>query len=216
LRTFSYLAAVTIVIASAIFQGRQTGRWSTPAEFRDRMARIETVPMTIDDWDGTPLTLDTRQLRVAEIQGYFLRRYRNRRDGDVVTALLVGGRPGPIAVHTPEVCYAGAGYQASDPTSRLVLGPGRGTQPDEFRVAQLSKQESVRPEHLRIFYAWSAGGAWRPSDNPRLEFAAATALYKLYVIHETNGGGDRLAEDAGAEFTRRIIPELRKALLEGP
>ena len=43
----------------------------------------------------------------AELEGWLARRYLHRRTGVVVHVLLLCGRPGPLSVHTPEVCYYG-------------------------------------------------------------------------------------------------------------
>ena len=56
-----------------------------------------------------------RTMARAGIKGCVYRRYRNPRTGESVSVLLVCGRGGPISVHTPDVCYAGAGYR---PTAR--------------------------------------------------------------------------------------------------
>lgn len=41
--------------------------------------------------------------------------YVHRTNGRAAAAMLMCGRPGPIAVHTPDVCYPGAGYRQVGP-----------------------------------------------------------------------------------------------------
>jgi Protein of unknown function (DUF3485) len=215
LRTLPYMIALAIIISSGIVHGLWTGRFQASRELETRAARLERVPLTIGDWKGRALTLDRRTVESAGIAGYLMRRYEDRQ-GHAVTVLLVCGRPGPIAVHTPEVCYPGTGYEQTAPTAKLSLGPGPSGQPDESWVAEFDKPGAILPKHLRILYTWSADGTrWAASGNPRLQYAGEPALYKLYVVQETAQAEPALRDGPGATFARQLLPELRKALSGG-
>lgn len=211
MRTLPHLAALAIVIASGAVHGIWTGRWSTSRELEDRVAALGRIPRTIGDWRGQALSLDRRTTEVGEIAGYLMRRYEDPR-GDALTVLIVCGRPGPISVHTPEVCYPGAGFVASAPTSKRVIGSGPAGQPDEFWVAEFVKPGAVLPERLRILYAWNSDGIWKASAQPRLEFGASPALYKLYVVVDGAVADQPDRGDVGVEFLRKLLPELRQSL----
>lgn len=206
------LAALALIISSGVVSGLWTGRWSTSRELEARVAELGRVPMTIGDWQGQAQTIDPRTLEAGEISGYLLRRYENRRDGRVVSVLLVCGRPGPISVHTPEVCYSGSGYQPAAPAVRRSVEAGMAARPDEFWALELGKPGPVLPDRLRILYSWNAGGGWTASGQPRLEFAGSPVLDKLYVVHRLTEavGGDR--DETEVEFAKQLLPELRKCL----
>ena len=72
------------------------------------------------------------------------------------------------------------------------------------------------PVQLHIFWAWSATGDWQAPDNPRLTFARAPLLYKLYVLREGTTDGERLEEDSCKEFIKRLLPELEQCLFQAP
>src|SRR4051794_13674631 len=111
------VTALTLVIFSGVAHGIWTGRWARSHAFESAVAGLGRVPGSFGDWTSTLLPLDQRSVAVAEIAGYVTRKFENRRDGIRITVLLVCGRPGPIAVHSPEWCYGGAGYIVEAPMS---------------------------------------------------------------------------------------------------
>jgi Protein of unknown function (DUF3485) len=210
LRTLTLVTALALILSSGVVHGVWTGRWSASQELQAKIARLDRVPNKIGDWEGRPLTLDARSIERADISGYLCRRYVNQKTGGAVTVMLVCGRPGPISVHTPEVCYAGTGYEQSGETVRFPIGSDLR---DVFWEAEFNKSQSIVPEHLRILYSWSADGTWKASDNPRWDFGGLPALLKLYVIREkAEKRGKVQADDSEFEFVRQLVPELRNAL----
>jgi hypothetical protein len=210
------LVALTMIISSGLVHGVWTGRWATSRALEARVAELGRVPMAIGDWEGRPMALDRRTLEAAEISGYLLRDYENRRDGRKVKVLLVCGRPGPISVHTPEVCYAGSGYEPVAPAVRRRVEAGTTPRPDEFWALELAKPGSVLPGRLQVLYSWNVGGGWKASDRPRLDFGGSPALYKLYVVHQLAeaDAGDR--DQTAFDFARQLLLELRKPLFSSP
>ena len=64
------------------------------------------------------------------------------------SVLLVCGRPGPVSVHTPDVCYAGVGYAMENPP--VLYQPPSATPSGEFWMADFVQQKSTIPTHLRM------------------------------------------------------------------
>lgn len=214
LRTFSYLAALAVVIGAGAVSGLWTDRWSARDRLTLQVARLNQVPLTIGDWQGQALTLDPHMITRAEIAGYLMRRYENPR-GDVVTVLLVAGRPGPISVHTPEVCYGGAGYEPSAPKGKCLIDRDASGS-EEFWLADFVKQATTAPEHLRILYGWTPDGSWSASEQPRLDFASVPALYKLYIVRATFAADEPVQDDPGAQFARQFLPVVRASVFQTP
>ena len=212
LRIVAPLFAGLAVMATAAVHGRWTERWSPEADLGPRVERLKNVPADLGDWHGTDEELDPEQQRGAGLAGYVLRRYENRSTGEAVTMMLVVGRPGSVAVHTPDVCYAGAGFApAADPVRVEAGGPGE-TATDAFWTARFAKQRSAVPVNLRVLWGWGLGGAWTAPDNPRITFARSGYLYKLYVIRVMNSADEPMDQDPSLAFLRKMLPELRKAL----
>jgi Protein of unknown function (DUF3485) len=102
-------AAAIIILTNGAVEGLLTNRWHRPVELDTGIARVTRVPMTIGDWHAQSEELDESVLTRAGIEGYLYRHYENQLSGKKVTVLLMCGRPGPLSVHTPDICYRGAG-----------------------------------------------------------------------------------------------------------
>jgi hypothetical protein len=161
-------------------------------------------------WEGRALEIDAAQLAQAEVVGHCSRRYVNHRTGQEVTILLICGQHGPISVHTPDICYAGAGYAMHGAPELHRAGSGA-----EFHTARFAKT-GANPDPLRIFWAWSDGGPLAAPENPRLAFARAGALYKLYVIRRMGSIEEPLDTDPCLDFLKALLPELNKCLSPTP
>jgi exosortase len=205
--------AIAILLVSGIAHGRWTNRWVTSRELDEALARLDHVPSTIGDWQSRAEAIEPRALSSAGLEGGNLRRYRNTRTGVVIDLLVVCGRPGPVSVHTPDICYSGAGYEAAQPSggsTTVHLGPPTAT--GEFSIADFEKPGTFPREALRIYWSWSARGDWTVPANPRMAFAARPFLYKLYLILPGNGDFGQPGNDAISRFARALLPELRTAL----
>jgi hypothetical protein len=213
-RVFPLLTAILLVAATGVVHGLRTNRWSVSRELESAVARLDRVPTVIGDWEGKPSELDRRQLEAAGIAGHLVRRYVNRQNGEAVTLLIVCGRPGPIAVHTPDVCYSGIGFELREAVTKVTVEAGSPPRPAEFCRGDFVKQgPAPSPSGLRIFWAWDAAGPWAAPENPRLTYAPYRALYKLYVVRElADRPGSPAGSDKGVEFLRALLPELDRCL----
>jgi hypothetical protein len=207
------LTAFVLLVGAGLVHGRLTDRWGLSGALAEAVARLDRVPRTIGDWEGRDVAMDRKQIDRAGIQGYLSRSYRNVRDGREATVLLVCGRPGQIAVHTPDVCYRGAGYESGSAPMPGTVGTGVG-HPAEFLKARFCKTNAPVPDALDIFWSWNARGAWEVPANPRLGFASYPALYKVYVIARLDGvlaaspGGPAIDE----EFAGLILTTIDRSL----
>lgn len=211
-----YLAAALVTALCGVAHGLKTERWAVSDELRTATARVKNVPLKFGDWVGREGELDGRTLEAGAITGYVSRRYENTRTGSAFGVLVVCGRPGPISVHTPDICYAAAGYAIAGSQARLPLTYGEPPRGAELFWADFAKPESLAPSKLRIFWTWSAGGPWHASDNPRLSHAAHRALYKLYVTRDSPGPAAPTGQDDEAAFLKELLPVLDRALIQPP
>jgi len=206
------MTALVLVIAAGLVHGRWTNRWTTSAAVVKAVGKLGRLPMILGDWQARSLEMNREQLALAEIAGCIARRYENRQNKAAVTVLLVCGHPGAISVHTPDICYTGAGYGPTGPLEMLALPVGTTGPPASFRNAVFAKTSAGVPTYLRILWSWSADGAWEAPANPRLRFAPRQVLYKLYVIRELAAADDRLEGDPSLDFLRTLLPELGRVL----
>jgi hypothetical protein len=211
-RSLSIASAILIVIGTGIIHGLQIDRWSRPSDLSAEAARLDRVALKIGDWEGRKSPIDAREFAGASVDGFLVRNYKNRRHGAGVSVVLVCGRPGPIAVHTPDICYPAAGFEQIGATVPFSVEPEHGARAAELWVANFRKQGPVLSQQLRIYWSWSATGSWKAATSPRLQFGSVSALYKLYVIREVPGPDEPLRDDPCAEFLGKLLPELSKTL----
>ena len=206
--------ALVAIFASGLVHGLLTDRWQPALEPAERAARLPLVPLVLGDWVGQDIETDGRQ--VGPVAGYLHRRYLNRQTGVGVTMYLVCGRPGPVCIHTPDVCYAATGHEIVS-QERLALPPDVGE--GVFFAARLRRSSSTEDQRLRIFWSWSDGNAWAVPDSPRLEFARRPVLFKLYLVREEGFGPlaqsdkpDALVNDPCLDLLRHLLPEWRRTV----
>jgi hypothetical protein len=210
-RILTFAVGLAIVIASSVVYGAWTQRWQESAALESAVAKLQSLPDEVGRWKAQPADLDRKALDMAGAKGWWVRRFTDERTGTSLLVILLCGRAGPLSVHKPETCYTAAGYAlTSAPIRYTVHGDAEATAA-EFWTGIFKKPE-VGGEQLRIFWSWYDGSAWRAADNPRWTFAHLPALYKLYVIRETNGRPERLDNDPAAEFLRRLLPETSHTL----
>ncbi len=185
-----------------------TERWQPSAALAQAARQLAKVPLEVGDWRGSDMEVDAGLFTLAGARSYWARRYTDRRGGGTVLAILMCGRSGKMAVHTPEICYRGAGYDLLQPPTSTVLRDDADEELGTFWTARFSKQ-SAAANDLRLYWAWSGGDSWQAPANPRWEFRGRPYLYKLYVSHELTGSSDL---DPSAEFLRQLLPVLKESL----
>lgn len=206
------LAAIVIIVASGYVHGVWSFRWSAAREVHEAAEKLARVPMQIGDWSGTDTPLDDRQIRIARIDASVSRRYVNTKTGQVVSILLVCGRPGPISVHTPDVCYAGAGFEVMGDRAKVSVDYGV-PKPAEFWEIRVDKTAAGQNDSLAIDFGWSSGGAWTaPAVDARLRFAGYPVLYKMYVIRDRPRPEISRGSDPGVDFLKAMLPQLQQIL----
>jgi hypothetical protein len=214
-RLLPALLALALVVAYGLAEGSWAGRWQPAAAPHEAAARLAAVPAVLGDWEGTDTTLDHRVAAQAELSGSLMRTYTHKVTGETLTVLLVCGRPGPVSVHTPDVCFVGSGYSLPKPPARQPAPGGGGG--DEFWVGDFQQPSAGDPIPVRAYWAWSTDGqAWSAPDHPRLTFARAGALYKLYVTRSVPPGGPAAETDPAADLMARLLPALRQVLAPPP
>ncbi len=207
------VAGLLIVVATGLVTGLWANRWANTSELDAAVARLNRLPLEIGDWTGQLEPVNPREFKGADVDGFVVASYSNRRLGRRVGLLLVCGRPGPVAVHTPEVCYPGAGFElAQDRPAKVVVEAGPGDPPAEFRSALFRQQEAVTPASLRIYWSWNSIGKWAVPEYPRIAFSGRPYLYKLYVIFELPGERGEAADATETEFIRQLLGALENRL----
>lgn len=210
-RILAFLLALVVVVASGLLHGLSAERWGKNLLMMEAVGRVPLVPRTIGEWHAQDVPGDRDAFAMAGAQGWWVRTYTHPRHQEPLLVILMCGRSGQMAVHTPEVCYRGAGYDMlEDPIAYVVrsdLGEGLG----HFRTARFAKPVGSHKD-LRLFWAWKTTDEWLAPASPRWEFGGQPYLYKLYISHESAGHNDRLGEDPAIDFLRQFLPAIRSCL----
>jgi hypothetical protein len=130
----------------------------------------------------------------------------------VATVAVLLGPPGPISVHTPEICYSSRDFSISG-DRRTVSITGRGDSNHTFWELPL-KTNNVHATPLRVMYAWSAGRQWEAAKHPRFGYGGLSHLYKLQVAVTKASLGTSSEFDAGRDFLDQFVEQLQPRLLE--
>src|SRR5271156_5374651 len=165
------VVAAGLIVATGLLGGMWTGRWKTSDRLERAAAALDRLPMQIGDWRGVARELDKRETEKARLDGYVMRVYRHRVTGTELNVLMMCGRPGPIAVHTPDVCFQGAGFELQAQPKRYPVSFDG--QDAEMFMGDFRDPESPVPGHICVLWSWSTGGPWQATDHPRLTFASA-------------------------------------------
>ena len=209
-RTILLACACVVLVGSGVVHGLWTDRWAEPADLSDAAARLEQLPTTIGAWQGSNVEMEKDPN--TGMAGMIARRYVNAANGKVVTILLGCGRSGPVCTHTPEVCYAGSGYEVEKPR-RFHLPTKTAETAPEFWTARFVRERTTGKTHLRIFWSWHGAEGWKVADNPRLSFAGEKLLYKMYLIREMVQRDEPIEGDACVEFMQELLPSIRQTIM---
>lgn len=206
-----YLA---VIVGGSVYLGVRSDRWGESDHLVSALGKLSGVPNTIGEWTGTEIEFNREDMVHMGIQGWVSRQYQNGRTGETVSMLLVCGKGGPISVHTPEVCYAGAGYSAVSAESEATLSNIEGQEESpSFKVRRFNKKDREVPETIEIYWSWSVDGVnWEAPDNARGHLAREPALYKLYVVRRVLVGGQAEKVNSCEDFLRKSLPVLRAVL----
>jgi len=207
-------AALVLIVGAGLVNGVWTNRWGPSPGLVALGARFESVPMVIGDWKGTALELPAGDRAMAGAVACLSRVYANPSRGVSVSVLLVGGLPGKISTHTPDVCYRGTGYTVDSP-SPFERRYGPDDQRAQFRTTLVTRA-GTSPSVLRILWSWNASKGWSAPAEPRWEFGTAPALCKLYVIRETGGAVVDPGDDPCNDFLSVFLPELDRLVFSAP
>jgi Protein of unknown function (DUF3485) len=200
-RYYAFLAAIAMLLASGVLYHSLA---SDSEQLDIAAAKVARVPKIVGAWHGQDETTDDRAFAQTGAKGYWTRHYVNQQTKDSVLVILMCGRPGKMAVHTPEVCYSGAGYELQDRSAACAINTNA-----QFWTAKFTKKTS----HLRLYWAWNARGTWEASQGPRWQFRGEPFLYKLYVSRDISEHASVAPEaDATAEFLHEFVPALKQTL----
>jgi hypothetical protein len=210
-RALPAFAAFALVVCVGFLHGMWINRWAPSSGLSSALRRLADVPKSVGDWDGQDVdpNQDPEEIAQLGVEGYVCREYTQRGTGRKVLLVLVCGRPGPICVHSPDICFRTRGNEMSEETRQYVKGAD-GRKRAEFLSADFrDKKRDRNTPTMRVFWSWGVAGAWQAPDNPRWTFGRYPALYRMYVIQAASAASDKGRD---LDFIRAVLPGLHKSL----
>jgi hypothetical protein len=203
IQRLSIIAAVAVF--AAVFPSWIEGR-SQPGVSRQALGEnLNRIPNQLGDWECiSEERLQPEVERTLRCYGYINRVYWNAKTGSRVSLAILYGPRGPMAVHTPEICYSSRGrVPQGKPQEVSPRGEANGSSFWRLNFKQANEQSS----DLEVWYAWSDGGDWIASSHPR--FWTIDSLYKLQLAGTIGSEGQ---EGDCEDFIQQIVPAFRNHL----
>lgn len=200
------LVVVTVgLLASGAAHGYLDGRWSANRDLRALGDRLSDLPERVGDWTVSRRDeLSPSVQQVLRCHGSLVREYVDEASGRSVSVAVLFGPRGPMAVHTPEICYTSVGTKVAGPT-RVVTIQGHGAD-SSFWKTEFIQNPDTEPS-FEVWYAWSDGGDWIAAQHPR--FWMTDQLFKIQLASRIGPGDD---ESAIRDFLAVFLPELNRYL----
>jgi hypothetical protein len=197
-----------------VLHGRMSGRWglvATGQTAADEMSAA--LPVEVGNWRlRHEDQLSPEVVKVLQCPAHISRVYENQQTGDVATVAVLLGPPGPISVHTPEICYSSRDFTISGDRRAVKITTPDGTSHSMWELPL--KTNSVHANSLRVLYGWSSGSHWAAANYPRFWYGSLTHLYKLQVAVTAARPNGSNEFDAGRDFLEGFIVQLQPRLVK--
>lgn len=204
-----YGIGLTVVIVgllvSGVAHGYLDGRWAFNRDLEAFGNGLDELPERVGTWSlARRDELAANAQRILRCHGSLVREYVDDASGRRVSVAVLFGPRGPIAVHTPEICYSSVGTKVAGPTEAVTLEdvPGRAS----FWKTEFIQTPETEPS-FEVWYGWSDGGDWVAAKNPR--FWMTDQLFKIQLAGPVSG------DDSGSairDFLNAFLPELNQYL----
>lgn len=196
-RLIPLAVVLALTLLSGIVHGIIDGRWTEPKDLVAKAELLDNIPEKLGEWqlvEKRPLNEDAAEM--LRCYGSIVRVYRHPKNEVEVTVAILYGPRGPIAVHTPEVCYDSVGTdQIGKRKSKTIR---HGSSKDSFWSVKFAKAPETEIASMDVWYGWNAGGGWVASKYPR--FWMVDSLYKLQIAGPVGVPSFRPCEDFLTEF----------------
>ena len=210
LRLFHLAIVAAFVGLSGIVHGMWTNRWAANESVEGKNL-LEGLEDRVGDWQaGDALTINPAE--IPEKTRCDSRQFLPAKSGRPMVVSVTSGSPATVAVHTPDVCYLGAGYKLRGAVTKQTIPLAEKGASASFWVGDFDKTTAAGTEAIRVRWAWTADGNWQAPDYPRWIFARSPILYKLYIVQPLAEEDDLTREDPYRKFVADLIPSLNRQL----
>ena len=199
------ICCLCLTVLSGYLRGTIDSRWGNQ-ELTQAAEVVVSTPNVLGSWTTSEKnSLDVEAAKMLRCSGNFVANFSNSK-GDLVNVVMLVGPAGPLAVHTPDVCYGSNNYTIHEPTRQTTIVDENGEE-HQFSVITF-RENNVGERLLRVYYAWNRSDEWVAPGFPRTAFAGVPMLYKIQVAtNQVSRDANDL--DAGERFLREALPRMK-------
>jgi hypothetical protein len=217
MKSFQTILSVVLVLAVTLvcgaLYGRLSHRWGPSADMQAAAEKLEGIPGHFGNWkQASSEKMTSSVVKMLQCAGYISRVYVNQVTGEKVNVVVLLGPPGPIAVHTPEICYSSKDYRQQEARKRMAVGKTEGAENEFWSLT--FRSNNLRGDLLRVCYGWSTGDRWSASEQPRYSFAGRPYLYKIQLAATLPPWVNLETRDPCRRFLADFEPAAREYLVE--
>ncbi|MDZ4817770.1 MAG: exosortase-associated EpsI family protein [Planctomycetota bacterium] len=211
LSILAVMIAVCLTVYGGYIEGARSQRFGRNEAQQLAGQQIAQLPESFGDWYTVEShDLDPDVADLLKCTGSVQRVYGNRQNGEKVRVALLAGPPGPISVHSPEICYSASDYKIEEPPVEVsVSRADKDNTPEKFFRMSLRSKELLA-ERLVVYYAWSQGDRWDVPKSPRWSYKDSPYLLKMQVAGLTSN--EDATKDSCSTFLADLIPEIDRVL----
>jgi hypothetical protein len=205
--------AIGLTLVSGMIHGRLTQRFSPSDAVAAAAARLSELPAVAGPWRRQEIQpLGDEVVEMLQCAGYISQTYVHEGTGATVRMALLLGPPGPISVHTPEVCYSSKDYTIENERQRVRIRAKQ--KPDEELWQMTFRHNDVRGERMSVAYAWNDGSGWSAPSQPRFTYGGRPYLYKLQLAGQLPANADDMRDDPCRQFLAEFLPVADQYLVQ--
>lgn len=205
---------LVIAIVLTIFSGTIYRYLTAPsADLAEVAKRFNEIPKEFGDWKmdkEEPMT--DQVVSTLECAGYLNGSFINQVTGQRVNAFIVLGPPGPISVHTPEVCYSSKDYDIKETREHTEIG--KDGELGTLWSLTMRQTSTVSAELLRVYYGWASQDIWTAPESPRFTYGGDPLLFKIQLASYLPPETDLKTNDSCRSFLESFLPHVNRVLLK--
>lgn len=213
---FAYLALVVMLIGTLAAGVMHNSMPNYSIDLPERSIAEKklrgSLPEQVGNWKGKSAEIEKDVTDMLQCRAYIKGVYEHIQTGARVSVVVLLGPPGPISVHTPEVCYESQDYEVDGKTTQIEIEDVKKTKHSLWQVDIKATRSDANDQ--RVFYGWTTGGSWE-APNPkwaRFTYGGAPYLYKIQMA----GPNSRVPEgqvDPNLDFLKEFLAECQTRII---
>jgi hypothetical protein len=173
---------------------------------------LKELPLTLGSWHGEDTILDPQIARVTGASDAIFRRYVDQTTGAAVEVFVLYGPPLELFIHTPENCYAAAGFsQSAGPDQRVIASDGVEA---PFRSLVFVKGQGAEADLEEVYYSWRYPSRWTHEFRTTKQIERIPGVYKVQLARRLTLQERRDVGNPCESLLGILVPELEHRLAQ--